>query len=159
MAGPAEHATSIRPRRKAVRPLLVVAIVLILLAAGYVYLREYLAYHEDISSCYSDNMSILKKQLEDYVEEHEGTAPATFDELREYMTSKGGSAHDICVRADEPFVWMPEGITTDDGDPVVLMCPPNSHGWLRKYAFGLVRHGDTFRFVRVRGNRATPFRH
>lgn len=83
--------------------------------------------------------------------------PATFDELRAHMKSKGRGPYDICVRADAPFIWMPPGVTADDGRPVVLMCPPNSHGWLRKYAFGLVREGDTFRFVRVRGSRATPF--
>ncbi len=66
----------------------------------------------------------------------------------------------VRLRADKPFIWMPPDVKTDDGRPVILMCPPDSHGWLRKYAFGLVRmrDGDEFRFVRIRGNRATPFR-
>lgn len=74
------------------------------------------------------------------------------------MKGKKGGPYDICVRAGKPFVWMPEGVTADDGRPVILMCPPDSHGWLRRYAFGLVRDGDTFVFVRVRSGRATAFR-
>jgi hypothetical protein len=130
----------------------------VILAAAAAVLNEYLAYNEDISTCYSNNMRILKDGLADYCREHDGQMPATFDEFRAYMKEKHGAPYDTCVRANAPFVWMPEGIETASGQPVVLMCPPNSHGWLRKYAFGLVRNDDgTFDFVRIRGKRATPF--
>jgi len=150
--------TGQQTRRRATAALKIAATVIVIIGGGCACLWEYLAYNEDISSCLSDNMSTLKISLERFVEEHDGEMPASFDELRAYMKSKGRGPYDICVRADAPFIWMPPGVTTDDGRPVILMCPPNSHGWLRKYAFGLVRDGDSFRFVRVRGKRATPFR-
>jgi hypothetical protein len=131
---------------------------LVILATAAVVFNEYLSYNEDISTCYSDNMWVLKDGLADYCREHDGQMPATFDELRAYMKGKHGATYDVCVRANAPFVWMPQGITTADGRSVVLMCPPNSHGWLRKYAFGLARDEDgTFYFVRVRHGRATRF--
>ena len=145
-------------RRRVIAALTVAATVVVIVVGGCACLREYMAYNEDISSCRSDNMYMLKTSLERFVEEHDGEMPASFDKLRAYMKSKGRGPYDICVRADAPFIWMPPNVKMDDGRPVVLMCPPDSHGWLRKYAFGLVRDGDTFRFVRVRGKRATPFR-
>jgi hypothetical protein len=150
--------TAQQTRRRVMAALKVAATIVVIIGGGCACLWEYLAYNEDISSCYSDNMWVLRCELEAFVNEHDGEMPASFDELRAYMKSKGLGPHDICVRADAPFIWMPPGVTAKDGRPGVLMCPPNSHGWLRKYAFGLVRDGDSFRFVRVRGNRATPFR-
>jgi len=162
MADVPEQPTPSRGRR-AVRTLAAVALVLVVLVGGCIWFWEYFAYNEDISSCYSDNMSALKEELADYCREHDGQMPATFDELRAYVKEKKGGTYDVCVRADAPFIWMPEGVQTDEscseGTAVVLMCPPGSHGWLRKYAFGLA-HGDngTFYFVRVRKGRATRFR-
>ena len=163
-----------RVRRIVTASLIAALVILAHVAGGYVYFLEHTAYTWDISSCYSDNMWALKDGLEDYCREHDGRMPATFDELRPYMKEKKGGPYDICVCAGEPFVWMPEGVATDDGcsvgnslcdaqashgRPVVLMCPPDSHGWLRKYAFGLARDDDgTFYFVRVRNGRATRFR-
>lgn len=147
-----------KPARRVRRIVVGALVILVLLAAGAVWFNEYLSYNEDISTCYSDNMWALKDGLEDYCREHGGKMPAVFDELRAYMKGKKGGPYDICVRAGKPFVWMPEGVTADDGRPVILMCPPDSHGWLRRYAFGLVRDGDTFVFVRVRSGRATAFR-
>ena len=160
MSKPTEQPVSPRSHRRLIRALSVIFAVLILLAVAGAVKREHLAYNKDICTCYSDNMWTLRTGLERYVEEHDGETPTTFDELRTYMESKLGDTYDICVKADKPFIWMPPDVKTDDGRPVILMCPPDSHGWLRKYAFGLVRmrDGDEFRFVRVRGNRATPFR-
>ena len=98
-------------------------------------------------------MFALKAGLEQYVSEHDGQMPATFDDLRAHMKEKKGGTYDTCVRARAPFIWMPEGVKTDDGHAVVIMCPADSHGWLRKYAFGLAQDGRAF--VRVRNGRAT----
>jgi hypothetical protein len=157
MAADPEHPTPSR-RRPAVLAVAVALLLLVLLAGGYVWFREHTAYHGDIASCVSDNMYVLKERLNDYAAEHDGRTPATFDELRAHVKDKDGAPHDVCVRAHAPFIWMPEGVKTDDGHPVVLMCPPDSHGWLRKYAFGLARDDDgAFYFVRIRHGRATPF--
>lgn len=158
-------------RRRIVLALVAVDLVVLLLVGGYVWLKEHTAYYDDVASCYSDNMFVLKERLNDYAAENDGRLPATFDEFRAYVKEKSGRYYDVCVVADAPFIWMPEGVKTDDGcsvgnslrdaeashgRPVVLMCPPESHGWLRKYAFGLVRDDDgTFRFVRIRHSRAT----
>jgi len=138
-----------KPARRVRRIVVGALVVLVLVAAGAVWFNEYLSYNEDISTCYSDNMWALKDGLEDYCREHDGRMPAAFDELRAYMKGKHGSTYDLCVRAGESFIWMPEGVTH---------VPAHDHGWLRKYAFGLVRDGDTFVFVRVRSGRATAFR-
>jgi len=137
---------------------LATVVALILAAGGCIWFKEHQAYYGDIASCSSDNMDMLRVGLEEYGQEHNGEMPVSFDELREHMKANHGGPHDICHFAHKPYIWMPPNVKMDDGRPVVLMCPPESHGWIRKYAFGLVRDGDTFRFVRVRGTRATPFR-
>jgi len=144
-------------RRLLIRFMVIVGVLFALLVLAVLLIMEDHAYH-DLSTCYSDNMGQLKDELEAYVQEHDGQMPATFDELRARMVAKCGHPNDVCQRAVEPYIWMPPDVKMNDGRPVVLMCPPKSHGWLRKYAYGLVRDGDTVRFVRVRGKRATPFR-
>lgn len=145
-------------RRLFARVVVAAGIVLLAMAIGTAFLLEYMSYHDDIATCFSDNMYVLKGELEAYVQEHDGQMPETFDEIRARLMDKHGYTYDTCHRAEKPYIWMPPDVKMNDGRPVVLMCPPNSHGWLRRFAYGLVRHTDTFRFVRVRGKRATPFR-
>ena len=158
MTSSADEPKSQRRRRWIVGCSLAAVVALILAAGGYIWFTEHQAYYGDIASCFSDNMYMLRVGLEEYVQEHNGEMPVSFDELRKHVKTNHGGAYDICHAADKPYVWMPPNVKIGDGRPVILMCPPESHGWIRKYAFGLVRDDGTFRFVRVRNGRATRFR-
>ncbi|TBR23136.1 hypothetical protein EPO15_06650 [bacterium] len=99
-------------------------------------------------SCPSDSLSSLAGLLGE-AKSKTGAPPASAEELAALIAaspSPGAYRH----RYERPFLLFPEGLRDPEGAPVVAMCPPRSHGFLRKYAWGLSENG----LLRVAGSRA-----
>jgi len=112
--------------------------------------HEYFSYNCDIASCYSDNLYVVKDALETFVQNHDGDIPKSLEEFRKEWEMF--DTFYMCHVAKKPFLWKPKGVQTPDGRPIIVMCPWRSHGFLRKFSWGLVQNAEEFSFVRVRSD-------
>lgn len=130
-------------------------ILLIMVAVGSAWVvagaaaLEHMSYHYDIQTCRSDNLHVIKDRLNEFVKLHNGSLPESSEELRQFVKERKGYDYYECHVTRKPFVWKPKSIRTRDGRPVIAMCPLGSHGFLRKFSWGLIQDGDQFCFVKV----------
>jgi hypothetical protein len=127
-------------------------LLIVLLVGGFSVLSlDHLACHYDVASCTSDNLYVISQELYRYGREHDGAGPPTMKDFVTYLKSRHRYHEKLlfCQKTNNRYLWKAD----DDKpgkDPIVVMCPSGSHGWLRKYAWGIRKKGDTFYFVKAR---------
>lgn len=106
-----------------------------------VYTREL-----DMASCSSDSLGPALRLLGDFRGKN-GRDPRDAAEFYAFAAGEpDGGAGQAMHRFKEPFIFMPAGVSDPEGGPVLFMCPPGSHGFLYRYAFGVSEKG----MVRIR---------
>ena len=129
-------------------------IVLSILAAPIVLL-DLFSPTLGIASCPSENLSSVANTVREYAEQHGGTLPEQLEEFRQFMVRAGEHDYLFCNRTRRPLVWRPNEVKTSGDGVVIVMCPPRSHGLIRKYAWAVVAEGSGLKFAIVRGDDAT----
>jgi hypothetical protein len=105
-----------------------------------------------VGSCGSDNMSAVQFELDRYRAEHGGALPGSSAEFVGYMTRARGADQFRCAATGRSYVWRP-GLHDEKGREVVVMCPPGSHGLIRRFSLALVAADRLLRPCLVRGSR------
>ena len=125
-----------------------------------VLLLDSYAYHfSGWFTCLSDDLSVIEGGLREYEKSHAGQIPATFDEFRLFWnsTNREFPLDTYWRKVHGGFVWN-SGLKTPEGSPVIVMCPVNSHGLLRKFAWGLANVAGDIRYVRVESGAVVPYK-
>ncbi len=98
------------------------------------------------SSCMSDHMGVIRRALDQYAHEHDGSLPPTLDAIAGRL-----GYYSRCSGSGDPFIYLPNDVTVEEGQ-LLVMCPKGSHGFLRRFGFGLVRSEGGYEIVRLRGD-------
>jgi hypothetical protein len=106
----------------------------------------------DISSCPSDNLSTVAATAREYMKREGSTLPADVEVFRRFMLQFRGHDYLYCNRSTLPLVWRPTGLTAPGRGVVLVMCPPGTHGVIRRYAWALVMDGTVLSYAMVRGH-------
>ena len=109
----------------------------------------------DIAGCTSDNLSAVAAAVREYRAEHGGKLPVQREEFRQFLLQAKGHDYLYCNRRKEPLVWRPSAVRDSGQGLVLVMCPPKSHGLIRRYAWAIVVEGVDLGYAVVRGNEAT----
>ena len=121
------------------------------LALGAVALLDAFSSTLEISSCPSDNLSTVAATARAYLRQH-ATLPTDVEVFRRYMVQSRGHDYLYCNRSHRPLVWRPTTIAGAANGIVLVMCPPGSHGLIRRHAWALVVHGTDVHYVIIRGH-------
>jgi len=109
-----------------------------------------------VGNCGSDNLSAVQFELERFREENGGRLPGSAAELVSYMTRARGRDGFRCGANGRSYVWRP-GLRDEKGHEVLVMCPPGSHGLIRKFSLALIAVDTRLRPCLVRGSRVESF--
>ncbi len=133
-----------------------------LLVLAWAALMDFYSPELDIVGCPSDNLYTAASLIQDYVRRHPGELPAGPAQLRGSLFRRTGQDMElpslVCMRARQPLRWGPSGLRDEAGGAVVVMCPPKSHGFIRRYAWAVVVDGSDVYFAVVRGDRVNRIR-
>jgi hypothetical protein len=138
--------------RRAARALAGLAVLGLVLVG----LLDVLSPRLEVSSCPSDNLSTVTAALREYRQQHAGRWPTDIEVFRTFLLQSRGHDYLYCNRTSQPLVWRPTALAAPAHALVLVMCPPRSHGLLRRYAWALIADGSDVSFALVRGQEVVP---
>ncbi len=122
------------------------AVISVVLLSGVVF-NDFHHYQIDGIECMSDILPY--DNIRQYQQEHHGALPEKVEDI----PNLDRWPPLVCYGANAKLIWRPKGIHTDDGGPVLMMCPPDAHGWIRQFSMGLAVDKGEVAIVRIRNGR------
>ena len=114
---------------------------------------EDIIYHHDTASCRSDNLFMISRAMTEYMDSHSGNLPQKSETARSIFMGINKNDYFTCNVTQKSFHWLPKGLATEKGQPVLVMCPTCVHGsWFRQFSWGVVDVNGELTFVKIMKN-------